>query len=96
MLQCQAYCPFIKNSEETLMAVNTMGIPPGPDITWFTAGGSGGHRGAGPTDDGDDESEELSTPVPPCLSHAGPSPSRCCSVTGQLSFCKLTEVSRKY
>lgn len=71
-------------------------MPPGPDITWSTAGGSGGHRGAGPAGDGDDESEELSHPVPPHLCHAGPSASRCHSVTGQFSFCKLTAQASEF
>lgn len=61
-------------------------IPSGSDFPWSTAGGSGGHRGARPAGDGNDESEELSHPVPPRLCHAGPSASRCYSVTGQLSF----------
>lgn len=77
---------------ETLMCIwgnadscSTSFIPPGSDFPWSTAGGSSGHRGAGPAGDGDNKSEELSHPVPPRHRHAGTSASRCCSVTGQLS-----------
>ena len=90
--------PRTFSHKETLMwnlrkrwLCSTPFFPSGSDIPWSAAGGSGGHRGAGPADAGDDESEELSHAVPPCLRHAGPSASRCYTVTGQFSLCKLPE-----
>lgn len=61
----------------------------GSDISRAAAGGSGGHRGSGPSGDGDDESEELSHPVSPRFCNAGTSARRRRPVTGLFSHYQL-------
>lgn len=61
-------------------------IPVAPDFAGSTAGGPGCDGGAGLAGDGNDQSEELAHPVPPCFRHAGQSPGCCRPITGRSQF----------